>query len=237
MVSIHGRPGDRPLRGCILHTLHALRVSIHGRPGDRPLPQFRAGRRPGGDVSIHGRPGDRPLPLTDACHRAVDDVSIHGRPGDRPLLGHARRTGIFAPGFNPRPARRPAAPRWHMPHGHEGHVSIHGRPGDRPLRALGVEPRRSHGFQSTAGPETGRSATRRFRPAGPACFNPRPARRPAAPGHDRAGVQGDQGFNPRPARRPAAPVFHGARVHVIGGFNPRPARRPAAPQPPPSAGK
>ena len=102
-----------------------------------------------------------------------------------------------------------------------------------------------------AGPKTGRhrrlprirTPWRTF-----ACFNPRPARRPAATARAtparRPTFQSTAGpkpaatpastlaaaascFNPRPARRPAA-TQDGRGDDTVARFNPRPARRPAA---------
>ena len=133
-VSIHGRPGDRPLLSSLAAARLFSRVSIHGRPGDRPLHQRRGFCDDRNRVSIHGRPGDRPLrvgrsaaardaefqstagPETGRSVRELVHltgrllVSIHGRPGDRPLPATVDPRPRAPGRFNPRPARRPAAP-------------------------------------------------------------------------------------------------------------------------------
>ena len=87
-----------------------------------------------------------------------------------------------AGGFNPQPARRPAAPWEDFQFDPLFSVSIHSRPEDRLHRGgrAGRDP----------------ASTR---------FNPQPARRPAAPAGRPCGTIAAPCFNPQPARRPAAP--------------------------------
>ena len=260
-VSILARPEGRALPTTITRpSRRTIRVSILARPEGRALQGATGGHPEPRKVSILARPEGRALHARYQAplYRQYTFQSSPGPKAGRSLVNTVPATAS-ASVFQSSPARRPGAP-W----------------------ARSGPSLRASTFQSSPGPKAGRSGRGRrrrgrlrrgvsilARPEGRALrpgpaparspaarrFNPRPARRPGAPGRIRGLLSALSSFNPRPARRPGAPedvAGHDARgglvsilarpegralpgvplarePHQPAGFNPRPARRPGAP--------
>ena len=152
------QPARRPAApGSVPHVRTAT-DRFNPQPARRPAaPCCRSSVRPYARVSIHSRPEDRLHPGTSThCDSLCAFQSTAG-----PKTGCTRGMPIIplaSRGFNPQPARRPAAPR-----------SISTRAG----RASCFNPQPA---RRPAAPRGSSTACR-----GRKSFNPQPARRPAAP--------------------------------------------------------
>ncbi len=144
----------------------------------------------------------------DGIAKSVPVVSIHGRPGDRPLRAGRRAREAreaFQSTAGPETGRSPpdAMPACHF-------CTFQSTAGPETGRSGWEYPswrQRRKRFQSTAGPETGRSCEVSPRHSRSNCFNPRPARRPAAPTSARLVWQAQMvSIHGRPGDRPLRPA-------------------------------
>ena len=212
-----------------------------------------------GDVSILAQPEGRAL-LSDTLAFVTTVNMFQSSPSPKAGRSWRRRWCRPTPrtSFNPRPARRPGAPVRHAGVCHNRqHVSILAQPEGRALLASEVvQAYTKDMFQSSPSPKAGRSWRRRWcRPTPRTCFNPRPARRPGAPGvGGGAGLhQGHVSILAQPEGRAllasevvqayTKDMFQSSPSPKAGrswrrrwcrptprtSFNPRPARRPGAP--------
>ena len=134
----------------------------------------------------------RPNLRSDALSLLLPAVPFNGGPGTCPLTlarPEGRRCQCAPPqvatahsGFNPRPTRRPgAAGHDDRPSGDKRVVSILARPEGPALRHWSAMLRLYQTqFQSSPGPKARRCVMPHRRQHDPACFNPRPTRRPGA---------------------------------------------------------
>ena len=259
-VSILARPEGRALpEGERRREFHLL-VSILARPEGRALQSVI--RPPGrGARGFNPRPARRPgapcwgSKLGGALLNAHHRVSILARPEGRALQWRRPRCAATLHRFNPRPARRPGAPRSRPALSRRRASRFNPRPARRP--GAPAEPRGGVVLplpvSILARPE-GR-ALHRHEPGWPGSLAVSILARPEGRALPRSCVasayvlrvsilarpegrallttcppiwSSTRRFNPRPARRPGAPCWC-TTPHPGASFNPRPARRPGAP--------
>ena len=155
LVSIHSRPEDRlqPVRGTVSWLYARFQSTAGPKTGCNMC--GHASQTPLRFVSIHSRSEDRLQRGWPRRSAAARIVSIHSRPEDRLQRWCPAQAAGLRAGFNPQPARRPAATRCPPPGGAVLRVSIHSRPEDRLQLLTWTHNGGPIGFQSTAGPKTG----------------------------------------------------------------------------------